>query len=360
MRRLFALSLLAATAHAQFTLQKSNTTASLRGVENVDGRVAWASGTAGTVLRTLDGGTNWQTCAVPQGAEKLDFRAVQAFDAQTALVMSVGNGDSSRIYRTTDGCKTWKQVYANPDAPGGFFDALYFTNRNEGWLLGDPVNGSFFLAVTHDGGLSWMRVPVPALESTEKGGAFAASNQSLLVANGGPVFGGGGGLLFRGESERCPDTVQYNDPSSCATRILFRKMKTDVGGTAAAAGIFALHSEGKAMVAVGGNYTHPDEAKHAAAFSVNEGMGWQPAETMPRGYRSTVAYDATTKTWIATGPTGTDISTDNGRNWKPLLPDATKGDSADSDRNWNALSLPFAVGPKGRIGRLRDGALTGK
>jgi len=342
MRPLLALSLLAVTAHAQFTLQKSNTTASLRGVESVDG------------------GANWQQCVVPSGAEKLDFRAVQAFDAQTALVMSVGNGDSSRIYRTDDGCKTWKQVYANPDAPGGFFDALYFTSRSEGWLLGDPVNGSFFMATTHDGGLSWMRVPVPALEPTEKGGAFAASNQSLLIANTGPVFGGGGGILFRGELERCPDTVQYNDPSSCATRILFRKMKVDVGGAAAAAGIFAIHNEGKTMVAVGGDYMHPDVAAYTAAFSVNDGMGWQPAETMPHGYRSTVVYNAATKTWIATGPTGTDISTDNGRHWKPLRPDTTKGDAVDADRNWNALSLPFVVGPKGRIGKLRDGALAGK
>lgn len=360
MRFLLALSLLAATAHAQFTLQKSNTTASLRGVESVDGRVAWASGTTGTVLRTVDGGANWQPCAVPQGAEKLDFRAVQAFDAQTALVMSVGTGDSSRLYRTADACKTWKLVYTNPDAPGGFFDALYFTDPNDGWLLGDPVNGSFFLAVTHDGGLSWMRVHVPALKATEKGGAFAASNQSLLLANTGPVFGGGGGLLFRGELERCPDTVQYNDPNSCATRILFRKMSIDVGGAGSSSGIFALLHADRAMVAVGGDYMHPEEATHTAAFSVNEGMGWQPAETMPRGYRSTVAYDTATQTWITTGTTGTDISTDNGRNWKPLLPDTAKGDTANSDRNWNALSLPFVVGPKGRIGKLREGAFAGK
>ena len=360
MRSLLALSLLAATAHAQFTLQKSNTTASLRGVESVDGRVAWASGTAGTVLKTVDGGTTWQPCTVPQGAEKLDFRAVQAFDAQTALVMSVGNGESSRVYRTTDGCKTWRQIHTNPDAPGGFFDALYFTSRDQGWLLGDPVNGSFYVAVTHDGGQSWMRVTVPALEPNEKGGAFAASNQSLLISNAAPVFGGGGGLLFRGELERCPDTVQYNEPNTCATRIFFRKMSTGVGGTGSGAGIFALLQAGKTIVAVGGDYTHPDVTAHTAAFSVNEGMGWQPAETMPRGYRSTVAFDAATKTWIATGPTGTDISTDSGRNWKALLPDAAKGDSADADRNWNALSLPFVVGPKGRIGKLRDGALIAK
>ena len=360
MRSLFALLLLAATAHAQFTLQKSNTTASLRGVESVDGRIAWASGTSGTVLKTQDGGTTWQPCTIPTGAEKLDFRAIQAFDAQTALVMSVGNGESSRIYRTTDGCTTWKQVYTNPDTPGGFFDALYFTSRTEGWLLGDPVNGSFFLATTRDGGQSWMRILVPAQADDEKGGAFAASNQSLLVGTAGPLFGGGGGMLYRSDLERCSDSTQYNDPAICATHLHFRKMQVGVGGPGGSAGIFALASAGKTVVAVGGDYQHPDVATHAAAFSVNEGMGWQPAEMMPRGYRSSVAFDAATKMWIATGPTGTDISTDNGRNWKPLLPNTKQGESADADRNWNALSLPFVVGPKGRIGKLRDGALAGK
>lgn len=360
MRPLLALSLLAVTAHAQFTLQTSNTTASLRGVESVDGHVAWASGTSGTVLKTIDGGTTWQPCAIPTGAEKLDFRAVQAFDAQTALVMSVGNGESSRVYRTSDGCKTWRLVYTNPDIPGGFFDALYFTSRNEGWLLGDPVNGSFFLAVTHDGGQSWTRILVPAQAEGEKGGAFAASNQSLLVGAAGPLFGGGGGILYRSELERCSDSTQYNDPAACATHLRFRKMQVGVGGATGSAGIFALSSAGKSIVAVGGDYQHPDITAHTAAFSVNEGMGWQPSETTPRGYRSTVAYDVATKTWITTGPTGTDISTDGGRNWKPLQPDATKGDTADADRNWNALSLPFVVGPKGRIGKLRAGVLAGK
>ena len=89
MRSLIPLLLLTVTAHAQFVLQKNPSSASLRGVANVDGRVAWASGISGTVLRTLDGGETWQPCTVPAGAEKLDFRAVQAFDDQTAMVMSV-------------------------------------------------------------------------------------------------------------------------------------------------------------------------------------------------------------------------------------------------------------------------------
>jgi hypothetical protein len=73
---------------------------------------------------------------------------------------------------------------------------------------------------------------------------------------------------------------------------------------------------------------------------------------MPSGYRSSVAYDAVTKTWITVGPNGTDISTDDGRNWRALHPDAARHEAADADKNWNALSLPFVVGPHGRIGKL--------
>src|ERR1700758_2485763 len=109
---------------AQFSLQTSNTTADLRGIHNVGNGVAWASGTNGTVLRTEDGGYVWQTCAVPPGAEKLDFRGVQGFDANTAIVMSSGKGDLSRLYKTTDGCRSWKLVFTNPD-PEGFFDSIY-------------------------------------------------------------------------------------------------------------------------------------------------------------------------------------------------------------------------------------------
>ena len=104
--------------HAQFDIEDSHTTASLRGIHNVGGGVAWASGTNGTVLRTEDGGYLWQTCTIPPGAEKLDFRGIQAFDENTAIVMSSGKGDLSRLYKTTDGCQTWKLLFTNPDKEG--------------------------------------------------------------------------------------------------------------------------------------------------------------------------------------------------------------------------------------------------
>ncbi|MGA7858923.1 MAG: hypothetical protein WCA11_13395, partial [Terracidiphilus sp.] len=137
-------------------MQESGTTAGLRGIDSVDGTVAWASGTGGTVLRTIDGGAHWEHCATPDADKDgatLDFRGVQAWDAQTAIVMASGPGDKSRLYKTTDGCKTWTLLFINPDAPDGFWDAFVanFTDTGsndvckagspmiEGAILGDPA-----------------------------------------------------------------------------------------------------------------------------------------------------------------------------------------------------------------------------
>src|SRR5271154_2824643 len=120
---LLLLATLPKIIHAQWDIEESHPTASLRGIHNVGGGVAWASGTNGTVLRTEDGGYLWQTCTIPPGAEKLDFRGIQAFDENTAIVMSSGPGDQSRLYKTTDACQTWKLLFTNPDKEG-FWDAV--------------------------------------------------------------------------------------------------------------------------------------------------------------------------------------------------------------------------------------------
>ncbi len=143
---LVAAGLLSAIGHAQspksgpWEMQQSGTIASLRGIHAVGGGVAWASGTDGTVLRTEDSGYMWQSCAMPPGAEKLDFRGIWAWDANTAIVMSSGPGDQSRLYKTTDGCSHWTLLYTNPDKDG-FWDALAFEDQDHGFALGDPVNG---------------------------------------------------------------------------------------------------------------------------------------------------------------------------------------------------------------------------
>src|SRR5215218_3031798 len=107
---------------AQWIKQNVNTTASLRGLSVVSEKVVWASGTGGTAIRTVDGGTTWKVIVVP-GGEKLDFRDIEAFDSNTAYILSIGNGESSRIYKTADGGATWKLQFTNKNEKA-FFDAI--------------------------------------------------------------------------------------------------------------------------------------------------------------------------------------------------------------------------------------------
>src|SRR5687767_266216 len=105
---LLSMASTVALAQQSWTPAQSGTSAELRGLSVVSTSVAWASGARGTVLRTTDG-AHWQAISVP-GAEKLDFRDIHAVNADTALVMSAGPGDASRIMRTDDGGKTWREV----------------------------------------------------------------------------------------------------------------------------------------------------------------------------------------------------------------------------------------------------------
>lgn len=409
----------AAVARGQWALQDSGTTASFRGVHYVGNGVAWVSGTRGTVLRTVDMGKTWVKCAVPEGAEKLDFRGVQAFDAKTAIVMSSGPGDASRLYKTVDGCGTWKLVFTNPDKDG-FFDGIIAqkgdapyrirpknTPQQKGlveiMVAGDPVGGSFTLfdlqlsliddrpakllsfpsTFCHDSDPK-MQLPIPVgdcllkldkniakgrppneqaanqeryqVPVPKKGEAlFAASNSSMgfetkpwyaphvFLVTGGPD--GARFLQFRA------------DPCAGLGCESWTKSRLPLA-SGAAGGAFSVAVVGGSpirSVVVGGDYLKPDDTAGTAAFTADEGITWKPSATMPHGYRSAVAYSAKANAWIAVGPNGTDVSWDDGRNWTALKPGP--GDAADADQKWNALSLPFVVGEKGRIGILRDGVL---
>src|SRR5215210_8856019 len=119
-----------AQARAQWVAQSSGTSVRLRGVSAVNGKVAWASGANGTYARTTDGGRTWQAGQVP-GAAELDFRDVDAFDADTAYLLAIGEGERSRIYKTNDGGRTWKLQFQNARA-GAFYDCMAFWDERRG------------------------------------------------------------------------------------------------------------------------------------------------------------------------------------------------------------------------------------
>ena len=378
-------------ARAQWDLETSNTTAGLRGIHSLGGGVAWASGTEGTVLRTEDGGYVWQSCAVPSGAEHLDFRGIQAFDANTAIVMSSGKGDLSRIYKTTDGCHTWKLLLTSPYSPDGFFDAILFLDPKHGLLFGDPspsnpgktpveYPGDFRLRVTADGGNTWGPVSAPDMPATPGSGlhalsdesAFAASNSSIATRDGWFWFATSAGrVAFRRLYEPTRPSGALFQAAYCAGAvdpvsnecgqpwIDFQNSIAPIIHSSISAGIFAVYFQTASLgIAVGGDYRKPDDSNGTAVYTRDGGKIWHAAQTLPHGYRSSVAYDATYRAWITVGPNGTDISTDDGKNWRPVHPDPARHEPPDADKSWNAISLPFVVGPQGRIGKLNPATLS--
>lgn len=371
LRRPLLLAVLIAAAslpgYSQWEMEQSHTKADLRGIHAVGSGVAWASGTNGTVLRTEDGGYLWQMCAVPPGAETLDFRGIWAWDAQIAIVMSSGHGDESRLYQTTDGCATWKSLYTNPD-PKGFWDAITFTDKKNGILLGDPVDGRFVILRTEDGGMHWRKADDPALAADLRGeGAFAASNSSYVAipSNGkftmdtplgaaleffGTSGPGGPRVFYLAMRDRQPTAGSSKTTRTKAAEpkisLKWMNVAVPLARTAPSMGIFALaFSDAYTGIAVGGDYLQPNESSGTAAFTLDNGQTWIRATRPPHGYRSSVAWSAADKAWVTVGTNGADVSRDDGKTWQQTPISADNGP-------WNALSLPWVVGPKGRIAKL--------
>jgi photosystem II stability/assembly factor-like uncharacterized protein len=321
------------------------TTASFRGLSAVSADVVWASGTGGTVIRTVDGGKNWDVRQVA-GAENQDFRGTRAFDAENAVIMSTGNAEKglATIYRTSDGGKTWTLVFA-PKATGVFFDSIAFWDRKRGVVLSDPVDGHFVLFRTADGGATWTQIPPEKLPAALKGeGSFAASNSCIALQGEKNIwFVTGGASVAR--------VVRSNDGGET-----WQVAETPVKPANASTGLFSIAFRNeKYGVAVGGDYTKPGASPRPTIIRTKDGgRTWEafggPAEPMSLFF-SSVAFVPEQPVfvpkpiWLVAGPAGAAIA---------MMPGLI------SHADFNAVAIPdqriaWAVGPKGFVAR-RDAA----
>lgn len=332
---IFVLQLLmACAAVAQWVKQNVDTTASFRGLAVVNEKVVWASGTGGTVIRTVDGGKTWKIMTVP-GAEKLDFRDIEAFDANTAYILSIGNGESSRIYKTVDGGQTWTEQFRNRNERA-FFDAIACRNVEYCVAMSDPVDGEFLLIETSDG-KEWepMRAATPPLAKSGEA-AFAASGTCLItmqLAYTIFVTGGSDARVFRAYL-----------PSDAGW--IWQPVDTGFAKGSSGRGIFSIAMYDFANgVIVGGDYEKPNEAKDNLAFTADSGRTWKLGTGLT-GYRSGVTY-INKKTIVAVGTNGSDITRDGGKSWKLLgKEDLNAVQSKGKKATW-------AVGPKGMVVKLK-------
>ncbi len=308
----------------------------MRGVSAVSGKIAWASGSNGTCLRTTDGGASWQALTVPD-SDKLDFRDVDAFDADIAYLLSIGEGDKSRIYKTTDGGKSWQLQFTN-HKPKAFFDAMAFWDRNRGLAFSDPVDGKLVIIKTEDGGKTWKEIPsenIPPAVSGE--GGFAASGSCITVQDRNNAWIATGGAAAR----------VYRSTDGGET---WQVVTTPIISGEAAAGIFSIaFRDARNGIIVGGTYNKETEARDNAAVTTDGGQTWTLTKTLPNGFRSAVAYWPGSKTIVTVGPSGADYSQDNGSTWKSL-----------GNTGYHAMSIAksgaiWGVGSSGRIGKYSGG-----
>jgi photosystem II stability/assembly factor-like uncharacterized protein len=316
-------------APPSWTQQLSGMNVRLRGISAVSGRVVWASGSGGTVLRTTNGGDSWMQVTVPD-AGRLDFRDIDAFSDRVAYTLSIGNGELSRIYKTNDGGASWTLQLANTD-PQIFLDAMAFWSEDAGIAFSDSVDGRFVIFTTANG-RTWERITPERLpKALPNEGAYAASGTNLAI-HGDHVWIGttASRVLHSPDRGRTWTVTQTPIPTS------------------ASAGIFSIaFRDPQRGIVVGGDYRKESEAIDNAAVTADGGRTWTVSRRLS-GFRSAIAYVPRSKgSWLAVGPQGADLSHDDGRTWTPL-----PGGGFDTFSFAPQRQVGWGAGQKGSIGRL--------
>jgi photosystem II stability/assembly factor-like uncharacterized protein len=328
----------ALAAGPTLTPQHSGTTNRLQAVSPVNANVVWASGVGGTFVVTTNGGQIWRK-GVVRGAEELEFRDVEGVSANVAYLLSAGSGDASRIYKTTDGGRTWRLQFRN-QKPDAFYDCFDFWERDRGVAFSDPVNRRFPVLRTNDGGSKWHDIGDRLPRALEGEFGFAASGTCVATQglNRAWIVTGGASrarvLLTtdRGNSWRAYNTPLVSNPSAGAFTVEFRNQQHGI-------------------VAGGDLDPANPRPRNRVAISDDGGRTWKLVQPPPfDGAVFGLSYVPDRgHTVVITGPAGAAWSGNEGENHWNRLP-GVEGFWAVAFANSN---VGWLVGTEGRILKVR-------
>jgi photosystem II stability/assembly factor-like uncharacterized protein len=305
----------------------SGTKGSFRGLSVVDNNTVWVSGSGGQIGRTTDAGKTWKFHII-KGQEKTEFRDIEAFDAMQAIAMGIGS--PANIYRTIDGGETWDLVFSD-SGKNMFLDAMEFWNEQSGVVIGDPIDGRFYMARTFNGGRTWEPLPMAYRPIADSGEAcFASSGTNIRKRKKDEAIFISGGLKSR---------IFIRDSSYLLPLLQ--------GTESTGANSIAVKNENSFMV-VGGDFNHKDDTNNIVAYTKDGGKTWEKGLGTPSGYRSCVEF-IRKKTWITCGLNGVDITKDDGQHFTTI----SKTGYHVCRKAKKGKAVYFAGG-QGRIGKLID------
>ena len=301
----------------------SGTKTSLRGLSVVDENIIWASGSNGMVARSVDGGVNFIWSQVPN-FEKKDFRDIEAFDSNTAIIMCIA--EPAYILKTIDGGNNWKTVFFD-STKGMFLDAMHFKDDKNGIVIGDPINDKPYLAVTKNGGDTWSTELTFEPQTLHDKEAFFASSGTNIFMQKNKYYYVSGGVSsnFYKNDEKFEMPILQGIQSTGANSIAIHKNKA---------------------IIVGGDFTKDSSTNQNCVLVNLKNIQFSTAITPPTGYRSCVIFITKNKA-ISCGLNGIDVSDDAGLNWKKISNEGFH--VVQKAKKGNAI---FLAGSKGRIAKL--------
>lgn len=305
--------------------------ASFRGISVLNEKIIWVSGTNGLVLKTENGGQDWEEVYIPD-TDSLDFRDVEVLSKNEIVLMSAGPDSLSNIFKSKDGGRHWEKTFANQDSLG-FFDGIAFFNETDGILGGDPIDGKLFLMKTTDGGDTWQRIHPDLLPEMNEGeyGGFAASGSHLTV-KGNSIWIGSGAATSR---------VFYSKDKGEHWEVVYTPIIQGEGTQ----GIFSIDFfDENTGVAVGGDYKKETEGDKNVILTKDGSETWSLSQNFPI-YQSSVRYLSENEL-LSVGPAGCFQTIDGGMTW-----------SAFGDSGFHTLDVAedgtiWAAGKEGRIAQL--------
>ncbi len=334
----FIYSLLLFSAYTQkIELLTSGINSSIRGLSVVTDKILWVSGTGGTVGKSTDAGKTWQWMKVPT-FEQRDFRDIEAFDANTAIVLAIA--EPGQLLKTTDGGQNWKIVFSDT-TKGMFLDAMDFADEDNGVVIGDPLPGSKYIyrAYTRNGGNSWFH---PAddnkhiLPVQEGEAMFASSGTNVVFLKSDGFYSSNKMYIITGG--KASNFLSQNPLQKKLLPLLQGKESTGANSLA------VLNPN--TIVIMGGDFSNDKDSTENCVLSIDGGQTFSQPHSSPHGYRSCVEF-LTKNKLITCGTSGVDISVDGGINWTLLSTEsfhvcrkAKKGQSV------------YLAGTNGRIAKL--------